>query len=163
MMGAAEGLLERKVLLLTLRDASGRRVILDHDTGTLVGFSQRRPRVGWRSRCTRRVVEVHEQQDDSLLCTVRRCWSLFPWYEVWDADDHLVGWHGGPIVLDPAGRPVAVREEESEIGTSWKAGVDSNTLALVAWQGDDVRLTFADEIAGEPFLKMLILAAALRW
>ncbi len=162
-MGAADGLLERKVLLLTLRVAAGRRVILDPEGGTPVGCIRRRPRIGWRSRFARRVVEVQELEDDSLLCTVRRCWSFVAWYEVRDADEHLVGWHGGPLLLDRNGHRVAMREDETEVGTSRYVSPDGATLARLAWQGEDALLTFADEVADEPFVKMLLLAAALRW
>jgi hypothetical protein len=162
-MGVAEGLLERKALLLGRRHESGRRVILDAETGTAVGFRQHRPRAGWRARFTRRVVEVREQEDDSLLFVVRRCWSLFAWFEVSDADDALVGWHGLSMLLDRTGRRVALREDEAETGTSWFNGSDGRVLARLAPQGDDVRLTFADEVTEEPFVKMLLLAAALRW
>ena len=162
-MGAADGLLERKVLMLALRVASGRRAILDPENGTPVGSIRRRPRLGWRARFTRRVIEVQELEDDSLLCTVRRCWSLAAWYEVRDADEHLVGWHGGPLLLDRAGHRVAMREDEAEAGMSRYVSPDGMTLARLAWQGEDALLTFADEIAEEPFVKMLLLAAAVRW
>jgi len=162
-MGVAEGLLERKALLLGWRDDSGRRVILDAETGAAVGFRQHRPRTGWWARFGRRVVEVREQEDDSLLFTVRRCWSLFAWFEVSDADDGLVGWHGLSMVLDRAGRRLALREEDAETGASWFSGSDGRVLARLAPQGDDLRLTFADELTEEPFVKMLLLAAALRW
>ena len=161
-MGAADGLLERKALCLSRRCAAGRRAILDLDTASTVGFCQSRPRVGWWARLARRVDAVHEQQDESLLCTVRRSCSLFSWYEVWDADDRRVGWHGGPLLMDGAGHRVAVRENETATGTTLYRSPDRKVLARLTATCDDVRLTFADEIAGEPFVKMLLLAAALR-
>jgi hypothetical protein len=162
-MGLADGLLERKVLLLAPRDASGRRTIVDPETAAPIGFCQRRPRLGWWSRFARRVMSVHELLDESLLCSVRRCWSLFSWYEVRDADDQVVGWHGGPLVVNRSGRHVAVREEETETGTSWIVGTKGATLARLARQEDDVCLSFTEEVSGQPFVKMLLLAAALRW
>ncbi len=162
-MGAAEGLLERKALLLVAHDASGRRAILDRDSGLPVGLCQLRPRSGWRSCFTRRVLEVREQEDESLLCTVRRCWSIFSWYEVWDADDRLVGWNGGPLLLNRTGRRLSLREDELRTRTSRFVDGQGHALAQLAWHDEDVRLTFADEIADEPFVKMLLLAASLRW
>jgi hypothetical protein len=162
-MGVADGVLERKSLLLARRDSTGRRAILDADDATPVGSCQRRRRAGWWSSFTRPVVEVHEQQDDSLLFSVRRCWSLFSWYEVWDADDRAIGWHGGPLLLSRTGRRMAVREDETGAGTSSYLAQNGKALARLNWQGDDVRLSFEDEIADEPFVKMLLLAAALRW
>jgi len=76
-MGSDDGLLERTELWLTPLDLKGKRNILDAATDQVVGFSSGRPRRGWR-RLTRSIVEIHEQQDESLLCMVRRCWSLFP-------------------------------------------------------------------------------------
>jgi hypothetical protein len=162
-MGIADGLLERKALLLAPRDASGRRLLVDPETATPVGFCRRRPRVGWFSRFRRQITAVHELLDESLLCSVRRCWSLFSWWEVWDADDHVLGWHGGPLVVSRSGVRVAALEEEAETGAAWFIGPAGVTLARLARQEDDVFLSFSEEVLGQPFVKMLLLAAALRW
>ena len=162
-MGAGDGLLERKILVLTPRDGSGGRAVVDGETATPVGFCRRRPRVGWWRSFTRRVVAVHELLDESLLFTVRRCLSLFAWYEVRDADDQVVGWHAGSLVVSRTGRRVATREDECHDGSSAFVGPRGTTLARLALHGDDMRLTWTDEVANEPFLKMLLLAAALWW
>jgi hypothetical protein len=162
-MGVGDGLLERRVLLLAPRDATGQRTILDGETATPVGFCRRRPPSGWWWRFRRRAVSVHELLDESLLFTVRRCWSLFSWYEVRDADDQVVGWHGGPLLLNRSCRRVAVREDETDTETCSFVGPERKTLARLARLGDEVGLTLTEDVANEPFVKMLLLAAALRW
>jgi hypothetical protein len=161
-MAAGDGLLEHRVLLIRPSDTSGRRAILDAATEIELGFARRHPRRRW-TQFGPRPVEVCELLDSSLLCTVRRCWSLYPWYEVNDADGCLVGWSSSAVLLNIHGNIVATREDGPQPGASRFQGTDRNELAQLAWQGDDVSLSFADAIADLPLVKMLLLAAALRW
>src|SRR5262249_49799017 len=131
-------------------------------TGDELGCTQRRPRRRWW-QFGPRVVDVTELPDSSLLCTSRRCWSLYPWYEVDDADGYLVGWVGGGVLLNTFGNILAFREDDPQPGTSRFHDGERNELGRLAWHGDDVRVEFGDKVTDLPFVKMLLLAAALRW
>jgi hypothetical protein len=161
-MAAGDGLLEHRVLLIGPLDASGQRPIRDVGAEMELGLVRRRPRHRW-TQLGPRPVEVCESLDASLLFTVRRCWSLYPWYEVDDAEGSLVGWSGGSVLLNTFGHMVATREDGPQPGMSRFKGPDVNELAQIAWEGDDVQLSFAEPVADLPFVKMLLLAAALRW
>ncbi len=91
-----------------------------------------------------------------MLFTIRRAWGLIPRREVCDADGQPVGTLIGRIVNDRHGRPLAVLEN----GVFRDA--DQNALGELSSTPEGLRLTFGNDIAGEPFVKMLLLAAALQ-
>ncbi len=150
-------MLEHRVLLLRSRSPLAVQPIVDGDSGAALGFARWRPETShlWRRIFGRGVLAVHEQEDEPLLFTVRRAWSLLPRREVCDAEDQPVGSLLGRLVHDRHGRPIAALEN----------GVFRNpyqrVLADLTPTADGLRLTFHDDIAGEPFVKMLLLAAAL--
>jgi hypothetical protein len=150
-------MLEHRVLLVQTRTASARQPIVDGE-GLPLGFvhwSRSGSRSWWRlfGDC---VLEVHEQEDESLLFTLHRAWSFLPRCEVRDADGQPVGSVLGRLIQDRFGRTLAAFQE----------GVFRNPTQLVLAEltptADGLRLAFRDDIAGEPFLKMLLLAAALK-
>src|SRR5262245_15441402 len=102
-------MLEHAVLLLRPRVASGRREIRAGDTGDPAGYARWQNPEGWRRWLGRGVLEVHELEDEPLLCTVRRCWTLYPWYEVRDAEEHQVGRLLGAVIEDAEQRRCARR------------------------------------------------------
>jgi hypothetical protein len=155
-------MLEQRELLLPPA-AAPRRPILAGDSGAAVGFACWRPAdsVPWWRRPWRRVLEVHEQEDEPLLFTVRRCWTLLPRREVRDADGWRVGTLLGPLLEDDRGHRLAVRTWEAERGAGVFRSRRGVALAWAAPEGDALRLTFADAVADEPFVKMLLLGAAL--
>jgi hypothetical protein len=150
-------MLEYRVLLVQSRTDAAVQPILDGDGGQPLGFAQwpTKPARLWWPAFGQCVVEVHEQEDASLLFTVHRAWSLLPRREVRDADGQPVGSLLGRLIQDAIGRPVA----------TWHDGVFRNpyqrVLAEITRVADGLRLSFSDDIAGEPFLKMLLLAATL--
>jgi hypothetical protein len=113
------------------------------------------PSPWWRRWFSRGVLAVHEYEDEPLLFTIRCAWGLTRWREVSDADGQPVGTLLGRLVQDRHGRPLAALEN----------GVfrDPNHQILAELTSTVVglRLTFGDEIASEPFVKMLLLAATL--
>jgi hypothetical protein len=157
-------MLERPALLLLLPDASGGRVIVDAASGALLGSARwpKPPPLPWWRRPLRAVLEVREDDDDEpLLCTVRRCWSLWPRREVRDADDRRVGTFLGPLLDDALGRRLAVRTWDDNRLSSVIRTRYGEVLAWTVEETKGVRLEFGPLVAGEPFVKMLLLAATL--
>jgi hypothetical protein len=94
---------------------------------------------------------VFETDDESLLLTVRRRWGWKACYEVMDADDGLRGTFqpmvAGPIWIYPFAGELS--------------GVPLTELAAFTPGPDGTLLSFATAIQGNPFIKMVALAAAL--
>jgi hypothetical protein len=158
-------MLEHHVLLVCSRTPSSAsansgqpvQAIVDGESGFVLGYArwESEPSPWWWRVFNRGVLAVHEQEEEPLLFTIRRAWSITPRHEVRDADGHPVGTLLGRFVQDRHGRPLAALEN----------GVfrDSNQQALAELSStpEGLRLTFSEEIASEPFVKMLLLAAAL--
>jgi hypothetical protein len=151
-------MLEHRILLLHARTTSTRQLIVDADSGAALGYArwERERSRSWRRLLCRRVLAVHEQEDEPLLFTVHRTWTFLPRRDVWDAEGQLVGCLLGRFVQDRHGRLVAALDD----GTF--RDPFRRVLAQLAPSAQGLRLTFHDEIAGEPFVKMLLLAAALQ-
>jgi hypothetical protein len=151
-------MLEQRVLLLRPREASASQAIVDGDTGAPLGSARWETEANgfWRRRFGRAVLAVHEHEDEPLLFTIRRAWSLLPRREVRDADGHFVGSLLGRLVQDRYGQTVAALQN----------GVfrspQQRPLAELTSSADGLRVSFRADIAGEPFVKMLLLAAALQ-
>jgi hypothetical protein len=121
----------------------------------VVGFARREPAgAAWWGRLGPAVLAVHELEDEPLLFTVRRAWGLWPHRQVRDADGHAVGGLRGKAVLDARGRPLALAEHRVFRGRG------GEELAELVPQGGGLRLTFHAGVR-DPFLRMLLLAAAL--
>jgi hypothetical protein len=153
-------MLEESELLLGPPGADDGRAIAAA-SGAPVGSARWRPpgRPAWW-RLGRRVLEVREHGDEPLVFTVRRRWGLLSRYEVRDADGHFVGYVLGAWLQDAAGTPLAVCRPDA--GGVVAPGGD--LLAAVSDGGGATRVTFAPAVAGDPFAKMVLLAAALlRW
>lgn len=152
-------MLEHAALLVRPGDASGRRLILVADSGELAGFARWRTGGGWRLLGPA-VLEVREHEDEPLLCTLRRCWTLLPWYEVRDAEDHRIGRTLGAVIEDRDDCRFAVRREEGPGQCTFQSR-DGTPLAQLSAETEGLRLTFAGIIEREPFVKMLLLGAVL--
>jgi hypothetical protein len=150
-------MLEHRVLLVRSRTPSSVQAIIDGDSGAALGYArwEAGPSPWWRRVFGGGVLAVHEQEDEPLLLTIHRGWSWLPRRRVCDAEGKPVGDLLGRIIHDRYGRPLAALEN----------GVfrapDRRALAELASTAEGLRLTFSDDIAGEPFVKMLLLAAAL--
>lgn len=157
-------MLEEQTLLL--RPGPGgdaRRHVLSAATGAPLGFARRRPTPGpaWRRWFAAPVLAVHEAGDEPLLCTVQRFWWFGPFWEVRDADGHRVATVGRDAIADRWERPVAVRRRGPGGSVVWARPRDGAELAALVRGPDGVRLRFADDTAGQPFVRMALLAAAL--
>jgi hypothetical protein len=155
-------MLENSTLLLRPAANSAGWQVLAGKTMVVVGLARWRvPSRGtwWRALCPR-VLEVREMEDEPLLFTLRRSWTLLPWFEVRDADEHAVGRFLDPVIEDRNGCPCAMRYEDGP-GKEIFLNPLGVCLAQLTREGQVARLDFEDVIEKEPFLKMLFLAAAL--
>jgi hypothetical protein len=138
----------------------------------------------------RQVLEVREFEDESLLFTMQRALSfILPWqsgraerhgrWAVRDADDRAVGWlkctcereSAGPVVTvqvrDQWGQALAVLPGwQPESAAPVKVIQPLAPPHLAEWatlshQEEAIRVQFAPTLDGEPFAKMLVLAAVL--
>lgn len=107
---------------------------------------------GWRSWLLGPAQAIHEAGEQPLVFTLRRCWTLWPRWLVEDSEGERVGTVGGPWLLDRWDEPAAQRGADGTFHS--KAGA-----LLARWDGR--RLEFAESSRGEPFLRMLLLAAVL--
>jgi hypothetical protein len=109
---------------------------------------------------SRPVLAVHEDDDAPLLFTVHRRWSLFGRWEVRDADGNVLGVLSGPFIKDRFGRHLA-RWERSAGGLARACDGEGRELLTVAQTAEGTRVAFAPGAEGNPFLKMVLLSAAL--
>jgi hypothetical protein len=140
---AETGLLEQAVL--QVRVEPRRRVLLSA-AGAVVGHTVWR-RDGW----FRWVLEVHEQDQSPLVCTIRRRLAWPPRREVRDAEGELVGFLTPRLILDRWER-VALRIRDG-------CFVGDRGLVLAQWCGE--RLELLDGVRHDPFAKMLLVAAVV--
>jgi hypothetical protein len=92
--------------------------------------------------------------------TVRRRLTLLPHHEVSDADDDPVGVVALPWLLDRWGRPaVQVREGRQGNGLFVAGG---EAIGEWRWIGRDALRLEVENVPHDPFLKMLLLGAALQ-
>jgi hypothetical protein len=156
---ADEIMLEHRVLLVRPRTPSSIQLIVDGENGAPLGYArwEAEPSPWWRRVFRRRVLAVHEQEDEPLLLTIRQSWSWLPRRHVCDAEGNSVGSLYGRVIDDRYGRPLASLENGVFLGP------DRRLLADLVSTVDGQRLTFSDDIAAEPFVKMLLLAAALQF
>lgn len=154
-------MLEHATLLIRPPGPDGARPIVEAEGGTPLGFAQARiVRRWWWPTVT--VLEVREYQDAPLLFTLRGTWSWRTCHEVRDADGFVIGSLSREHVHDEYGRRFAVRKAEAE-GRWSLLSMRGQLLGQAQVEPQGVRLTFAPKIEREPFVKMLVLAAALRW
>ncbi len=154
-------MLEQRVLLVRPRAASAVQIIVDGESGAPVGFARWRSEAppSWWHLFRRGVLAVHEYEDEPLLFSIRRAWSLLPRREVCDAEGRPVGSLLGRVVHDRYGRLLAALHGANGGGVF--RSPEARALADVVPTADGLRICFSDDVAGEPFVKMLLLAACL--
>jgi hypothetical protein len=138
--------------------ARGRRLDILGPQGEPVGLARSPPRGrwSWLRWWDRPVVTVHESEDEPLLCTLSqgfgRRWSVH------DADGQEVGRLAGPFLINASNQQVAVQRRSGPCSRY----LDSRRRELARAEADGgVRLMFGEEGPGNPFVRMLLLAAAL--
>ena len=156
------GLLEYATLLLRNPDPSLAQAVADPATGAPLGFTRRQPAGPWQRWFGGGVLEVHEHEDASLLCTIRRGWLRPHCRLVCDADGQGVGVVRGRRLEDRHGRLVAVRGPDA--GGAGAVFRDPAGLAVATLRPgrDGLAVCFAEAAATNPFTRMLVLAASLQ-
>lgn len=133
-------------------------MILDA-AGTPLGVARRRPgRFSWLARAP---LEICEADDEPLLFTVRPRWALLPRWEVRDADSHRVGGVRGAWVFDRFGLPLAAAEPSAGRGQARFRDREGRVLAALDRSPEGTHLQFDGEAPANPFVRMILLAAAL--
>jgi hypothetical protein len=158
-------MLEQTSLLLLPWDGTPprrARCILDAGTRAPLGLARSCPPAQFWSRWLGLPsLEVCETADLALLCQVHRPWPRPARWSVTDADGQLVGRLHGGDVTDRLGQTVAVRAPlAGGAGERFvsPAGVE---LGVLEPGEEGLRLSFAVWLEGEPFARMLLLAAAV--
>lgn len=135
------------------------RRILDADTDQPLGLARRHGSL-WSGKLTRLRLEILETEDESLVSTwhgpswLRRAW------EARDADNVLIGHFRKGRLWDRLGRVLAEMRHDGEDEIYFLTPGGQELAALVR-KVDGWALTFAAELENEPFVKMLLLGAAL--
>jgi hypothetical protein len=137
------------------------RAVLGALTEAPLGFAGwRRGGRLWPRWLSRPVLAVHETDDAPLLFTVHGLWGLSARWEVRDADGNVLGTLCGPLIRDCFGRDLALWERPAPLVGRARDG-DGRELMTVMVTTEGTRVAFTTAAEGNPFLKMLLLAAAL--
>ncbi|HYV39544.1 MAG TPA: hypothetical protein VE988_27895 [Gemmataceae bacterium] len=138
------------------------RTIAD-SAGAAVGFvADVKPQTSrWLRWLSPRTLEVYETPDQSLVFTLRRGWGWLTAWHLVDADDRLVGTFRGRALLDGFGHFLAVIEPPDDLGCGRFLAVEGRELGEYALEPHQTKVTFAAELEGNPFARMLLLGAVL--
>lgn len=112
----------------------------------------------WRLRWH---LAAYEGPENSELFTSRRAgWAPRDW-DVFDADGRLVALMRGSFVLNGGGEILGQRRRQSP--TAIGAVINPDGVRVGSWSGSETRreIQFLAESAGNPFLRMAIMVAAL--
>lgn len=162
-------MLESRVILLcpwtsSAAGAQPRLWIRDANSRAPLGFACWQRGAGllsWLRWWRRPSLAVHEALDEPLLCTVRRGLRPWPAWQVRDADSSLVGSVAGPRLFGQGDEPLATRRASAENDSASYIGPGGRELATTAACPEGVRLTLLLAERDSPFVKMVLLAAAL--
>jgi hypothetical protein len=156
-------MLEQQTLLIKPwgTGAASRRLVVEPETREVLGFACWQPLAlgSWWGWLQAPVLEIHEAEDEPLLFTLHRYWSLGTVWAVRDADGRAVASVRRGFVEDPLGRCLAAPEPASE--AIHFRDLERQELGTLSREPDGLVLRFTDELRGEPFAKMALLAAAL--
>lgn len=139
------------------------REVVNVSTGKSIGVVrwQVAPGLAGLSWLSGPILAAHEIEDDPLVFIVRKSWAFSPRWEVQDADGHPVATVRGDWVLDIFDQCLArITRRPGEEGFRFCAQ-DGREMARVTQSGNDLQISFAAEVQGEPFIKMALLGAVL--
>lgn len=152
------------------------RVLVRDRNGTaILGVAQRPDTpTSWFRRG--REVEVLEGEDRALLFTLRRYWFVTPFWLVDDSEGSRVGTiknaRARQYQFDRRDSPIARLPSERESGVLVETvnGAEgqvltpyNSVLASLRLLPEHTVVEFGDDLAGDPFARMLVLATALLW
>ena len=119
------------------------------------------PGWAWISWFRPQRLEVLETADDALLMVLIRTWGLARSWEVYDAEERHVGGVYPPALVDSDGfRRGLVRLDGPTRGVVTPPA-ETHLARFEAADGQALRVDFAPDSDPNPFLRMLILAAAV--
>lgn len=154
-------MLETRVLLLHPATPKGTRAIVDGASGKPVGFARPRPDVerGWLGSLLGPLLSIHEQEEEPLVFTMRRCVLRWTQQEVRDAEEERVGFVTRSAIRDRNHFLYAITRPSAEGGVY--QCINGAILAAMRRTPAGFELAFAEVIETDPFAKMLLLAATL--
>jgi hypothetical protein len=132
-------------------------VMEDPNDGVILGRA--RPNRAWFGLP---ILVIHEAEDEPLLFTLRRRLTLPASWEVRDADGHHVG-VVGTRYLEVCTRPSWLNTAASGPAGAAFQDPKGRELATLSTVEDGWLLSFAPELDGDPFTRMVLLGAALVW
>jgi hypothetical protein len=186
--GYEVGLLELQRFLIQEQGTSPNRGVSYAicDPGTRERFGVARAGFGSLAKLLRRLghgspvpsaFHVYETEDESLVFTVRRVGGLWGQrIEVYDADDHFIGYAENGVfskpkgfrIYDRRGLPLAEVEEDLQGGRfrfvnrdGQELGVVTRAAAVGSSEAHARLVSVHEELAELPLVKMLLLGAAL--
>jgi hypothetical protein len=164
LLAAGSIMLENAALVITTWMGEGPRRMIHTAAGQEAGFVCRRePSPRWLRWLLPTVLEVHENDDAPLVFTMQRRWKLAPTWIVRDAEGRLVGQVAGPYLEDPWGRRVALLSWDRAHDCGLFSTPERRELAWLRRDDAGVELHFRLDAQVNPFLQMLLVAAALAW
>jgi hypothetical protein len=139
-----------------------KRGIADAASGRVLGFARLRSSrwPSWLGWLKRSALDVFETEDESLVFTLWCPWLVLRGWEVADADEHPVGALRGRHLLDRYDRLLASAEQVGQNAYRFRSP-EGYELGRLEPNGADHRLAFGEQLAGDPFARMMLLAAAL--
>jgi hypothetical protein len=142
---------------------SSKRAILDGQTQRPLGLVRSRSgsRPAWLRWTSRPVWEILEAPDESLLMTLHGSWMWQRSWEVYDAEPRLVGTLRGGRIFNHDDRPWAELRPHPERSAGRFVSAQGLELASFHWDAQGTLLAFQPLLEGDPFAKMLVLAATI--
>ncbi len=131
--------------------------------GKTLGHVRQAPQRGprWLRWLDRRTLEVCEAPDGSLVFSLRRGWGWPGAWQLIDADGRLVGALRGRAIVDGFGQWLALVEQPDASNRGRFLAIEGHELGNYSLDGGGPRISFAPEMEGNPFAKMMLLGAIL--
>jgi len=136
---------------------------VEDGSGTTIGFVRETPARAplWLRWLAEKSLQVYEEPDQSLVFALRRGWGWPGRWHVVDADERLIGTVRGRALLDGFGILLGVIEPPDVRGRGRFVAIQGRELGEYAVESAGTRVTFASEMEGNPFAKMMLLGAVL--
>jgi hypothetical protein len=131
--------------------------------GQQAGFVKQAPgqMPRWLRWLERRVLEVYEIPDGSLVFGLRRGWGWPAAWHILDAEDRHVGSMRGRALLDSLGHFLGVMEPPDSEGQGRFLALQGRELGHYRSEPGGTLVAFATALEGNPFARMLLLGAVL--
>ena len=130
------------------------------DGDALVGFVRAVRGPAWLG-CGPRRLDVCETDDASLLMSLEHGWFRFGHWQVMDAERHRVGAVVGRHLLDEQGGRMATLRQEGAAASAIRDRQGRVLAQLETAATGESLLRFAEDLAMNPFLRMVLLAACI--